>query len=90
MSFSIVHAYVIEALDTHPCQASEYVHDFNDNSDMENDDICHIHHFFHIVYILPDVYVELLHKNFGEKPSSNSKTYEYNSLNNLLKPPINT
>ena len=34
MSFTILHAYVIEALDTHPCHVSEYVHDFNDNSDM--------------------------------------------------------
>ena len=88
MSFSIVHAYVIEALDTHPCQASEYVHDCNDNSDMANNDICHIHHFFHIAYILPEVHVKLLRKSFGEKPYTHTKTYEYNSLNNFLKPPI--
>ena len=91
MSFNIAHAYVIEALDTHSCHVSEYVHDINDNlknDTAEDDDICHIHHFFHIAFILPEINSELLHEVFTLKPYSNTKTYEFNSYDNFLKPPI--
>ena len=90
MSFNIAHAYVIEALDTHPCHVSEYVHNMNDNlsNDMADDDICQIHHFFHIAYILPEIKSELSHESFTLKPYSNTKAYEYNSYDNFLKPPI--
>ncbi len=89
--FNIAHAYVIEVLDTHSCHVSEYVHDINDGSksDMAEDDICNIHHFFHIAFILPEINNEFSHKDFTQKPYSNTKTYEYNSYDNFLKPPIN-
>ncbi|QOP44792.1 hypothetical protein [Sulfurimonas paralvinellae] len=89
MSFNIAHAYVIEVLDTHSCHVSEYVHDLNDNSETSDNDICHMHHFFHIAIILPEIINELSDKGFTQKPSSNTKTYEYNSYDNFLKPPIN-
>jgi hypothetical protein len=91
MSFNIAHAYVIEALDTHPCQVSEYVHEYHDmKNTVADDDICHLHHFFHIAFILPEINQELSHKSFAQKPYSNTKTYEYNSYDNFLKPPINS
>ncbi len=88
MSFSVVHAYVIEVLDAHPCQVSEYVHDLNNESEIADDGICHLHHFFHIAYILPEVDVKLSHKTFDAKPYSTITLYEYNSYDDFLKPPI--
>ncbi len=90
MGFNVVHAYVIEALDTHPCQVSEYVHDVSGSSEIADDDICHLHHFFHIAYILPEIDVKLSHKTFDVKPYSNIRIYEYNSYDNFLKPPIHS
>ena len=90
MSLNVVHAYVIEMLDTHSCHVSEYVHNINDTlkSDAVEDDICHMHHFFHIVFILPETIHEPSEKGFTQKPYANTKTYEYNSYDNFLKPPI--
>jgi len=92
MSFSVLHAFVIEALDTHACQVSEYVHDINEQEieELSQGDICHIHHFFHISFIIPDVQVALPYKKFSQKPSSRDTIYEYNSYANFLKPPINS
>ena len=90
IGFNVAHAYVIEVLDTHSCHVSEYVHEVNDTENtVVDDDICHLHHFFHIAFILPEIKNELRHKGFTQKPYSNTKTYESNSYNNFLKPPIN-
>ncbi len=87
--FNIAHAYVIEVLDTHSCQVSEYVHEVNDIENVvADDDICHLHHFFHIAFILPETNVILSRENFAAKPYANNKKYEYNSTKNFLKPPI--
>ena len=90
MGFNIAHAYVIKAFDTHSCQASEYVHNINDalQNDTPENDICHIHHFFHIAFILPELEISLSRNNLLQRPFSYSKKYEYNSYNNFLKPPI--
>jgi hypothetical protein len=91
ISFSVVHAYVIEALDTHECHVSEYVHNINDadNSLAVSDDICHLHHFFHISFILPEIKLPLLAVIFNVHPLSYESSYEYDSYDNFLKPPIN-
>ena len=91
ISFNIAHAYVIEALETHSCQVSEYVQECHDiKNTAADDDVYHLHHFFHIAFILPEIKRELSHKGFTHKPYSNTKTYEYNSYDNFLKPPINS
>ncbi|MBA1433264.1 MAG: hypothetical protein FAF04_06695 [Epsilonproteobacteria bacterium] len=90
MSFSIGHAYVIEAFDTHPCQVSEYVHEIGDTTaSATGEDICHLDHFFHIATILSEANFLFSRKSFAQQPHSNTKRYEYNSYNNFLKPPIN-
>jgi len=90
MSFTVGHAYVIAALDTHPCHVSEYVHEISDlTASAADDDICHLHHFFHIATILPEVNPLIQRIRFTQQPHSNTKRYEYNSYNNFLKPPIN-
>ncbi len=91
MSFSVLHAFVIEALDTHACQVSEYVHDMSDQTEeFSEGDICHIDHFFHISFIIPELQIELCYQNFSQKPLSRNKIYEYSSYDNFLKPPINS
>jgi len=88
MSFSMLHAYVIDELDTHPCTASEYVHNFTADSDCQSEDICHLHHFFHIAFLLPLTQSVVTHKHFRQIPQSTQKIYDFNSHNNFLKPPI--
>ena len=89
MSFSLAHAYVLNVLDTHSCHVSEYVHEFTQSSDIADDDICQIHHLFHIAFIIPDINLILTHKNFYENPQTIDNIYDYNSYDNFLKPPIN-
>ncbi len=89
INFNISHAYVIEALDTHPCQVGEYVHEFHDNNNIEADDICNIHHLFHIAFILPETDISIVHEHFTTRPSTEIKQHKYNSHKNFLKPPIN-
>jgi len=89
ISFNIVHAYVIEALDTHPCQVNEYIQEFHDENNIPADDICHLHHFFHIAFILPEIDEIQTHEHLTTKPSTKAKHYKYNSYKNFLKPPIN-
>ena len=89
ISFNILHAYVIEALDTHPCQVGEYVHEFHDNNDIEADDICNLHHFFHIAFILPGINFTVVDEHFTTRHSTENMKYKYNSHKDFLKPPIN-
>ncbi len=90
MSFSIVHAYAIEALDTHDCHVNEYVQEFSQplNNDM-SDDVCNIHYEFHTAFILPES-VKLSQKIvFSEARSRVSMKYDFSSFNDLLRPPKN-
>ncbi|MEN4045659.1 MULTISPECIES: hypothetical protein [Sulfurimonas] len=88
MSFNILHAYAIEVLETDPCQVSEYVHEFSNNSETADNCICQLHHCFHIAFILPEINIPFARENFSQKPYSNIKIYEFNSYDNFLKPPI--
>jgi hypothetical protein len=89
MSFSVLHAFVIEALDTHSCEVSEYVYELSEQVyEVTEDDICHLDHLFHISFIIPQLQVAFLCQNPSQKPSSTDKIYEYNSYDNFLKPPI--
>ncbi len=89
ISFNIAHAYMIDALDTHPCQVNEYVHEFHDDSNIPADDICSLHHFFHIAFILPEIDDLVISEYLTTKPSTKAQHYKYNSYKNFLKPPIN-
>lgn len=90
VSFNIAHAYIIEVLDTHSCQIGEYVHGFHESDEaVAADDICHLHHFFHVAFILPEMQFVLLRENITTKLYTNNEKYEYNSSKNFLKPPIN-
>jgi len=91
MSFSALHALVIEAMDTHLYTQSE--HFLSDKTMVQNEgvdevDICHIDHLFHIAFILPDLVLRLDTKHFSQTPRSVNTIYEYKSYDNFLKPPI--
>lgn len=88
IGFNVTHAYVIESLDTHPCQVGEYLHEFGNAT--ESDDICSLHHFFHIAFILPISDALLSEAQFRAKPSIEEHFYTCNSYKDFLKPPINT
>jgi hypothetical protein len=88
LSLNIVHAYVIEAFDTHSCQVNEYVHEFNESSEMADDDICHIHHFFHTAFIVPINEDFISEIKIEDRPLATQSSYTYNNLENFLKPPI--
>ena len=88
MSFSIVHAYAIDMLDTHECHVSEYVEEFSQVAHDDVDgDICKIHAAFHTSVIMPDNIVMPKKNSANEKPQSFVKIYEYQSNKNLLRPP---
>ncbi len=90
MSFQVLHAFVIDALDTHSCKVSEYVIEFSQPiSDDITGDICNIHSSFHNVFLLPN-WVQTVSKiNISQKPFTTCFSYEFSPYNKIVKPPIN-
>ena len=88
ISFNILHAYALDALDTHRCGISEYVHDFSTLDEHIDGDICHMHAAFHIDIILPESSIVLEDIYFSHTPPFFGKIYSYTPYNNFLKPPI--
>ena len=91
ISFSTLHAFAIDFLDTDQCSTSEYVAEIAHESahhDHESGDICSVHHLFHTAFIIP-VYEDFISEiNTEDKPLSIQSSYTYNNLENFLKPPI--
>ena len=87
MSFSIVHAYAIEILDTDKSHLSEYILEASHTNTQHNDKICDIHNAFHTVFILPTNIIVDKDISTSQKPLFTPKNYTYNSLQNLLRPP---
>lgn len=50
-SFSIVHAFVIEANIVEHCAVQDYVQEFSQSTDCG--DLCDVRHMFHISFVLP-------------------------------------
>ena len=90
MSFQVVHAFAIDALDTHACQVSEYVVEFSQPiSDDISGDICNIHAEFHNTFLIPEQFFIVQKVNISQKPFTELLSYEYTSYDNAVKPPIN-
>ena len=90
MSFQVLHAFAIDALDTHACKVSEYVIEFSQPiSDDITGDICNIHAEFHIAFLIPEHVLVTQKVNISQKPSTKLLSYEYISYDNTVKPPIN-
>ena len=90
MSFQVVHAFAIDALDTHSCEVSEYVVEFSQPiSDDITGDICNIHSEFHNTFLVPEQILIAQKVNFSQKPSTKLLSYEYTSYDKTVKPPIN-
>ena len=88
MSFQTAHAYVIDVLDTHSCEVSEYVDEFSPSLDVEmSDDICDIHAFFHSPFITSDGIALSRELTLHDAPQAFIKSYDYNPTKNFLIPP---
>jgi len=88
MSFQVLHAFAIDALDSHSCEVSEYVVEFSQPiSDDITGDICKIHAEFHTAFIIPENIVLTKETSPSEKPLSSVQIYEFSSNQHLLKPP---
>ena len=89
MSFSSLHAYAIDLLDSDHCEVSEYVQELSQPSDHDKSgDICQIHHEFHIAFVLPEVTVVPNEPQFSSAPISTLFKHDFQSQKNFLKPPI--
>ena len=88
ISFNILHAYVIEAYDTHPCQVTGYIDEFHTPENVPTDDICHLHHFFHIAFILPEVILHVPKQHISKQYLLENKHFKNDSHQEFLKPPI--
>jgi len=90
MSLQVLHAYAIDALDTHACEVSEYVVEFSQPlSDDIAGDICNIHAEFHNTFLIPEHFFIAQKVNISQKPFTELLSYEYTSYDNAVKPPIN-
>jgi len=85
ISFSTLHAFTVDMLDTQHNHVVEYVQDVKH---LESDEsVCHIHHLFHISYIIPEKISLIAKTTLRLKPLYFKKDYNFKSLDNLLKPP---
>jgi len=85
ISFSALHAYTVDMLDTKHNHVIEYVQEVQHLESDEN--ICHMHHFFHISYIIPDTIHCISKQTPLLEPFYNEKNYTFKHRNKLLKPP---
>ena len=87
ISFSVVHAYAIEILDTEESHLSGYILESSHTDTKHDDKVCDIHNAFHTVFILPTNIILKKDISASQNPIFRPKNYTYNSLQNLLKPP---
>ena len=88
ISFNTLHAFIIDTLDTHPCDVGEYLHELSCVDEHVDGDICHIHAAFHTAFILQEYTVALGAAYTSHTPTFSTKIYNYNPRDNFLKPPI--
>ena len=88
MSYSVVHDYTIDMLDSDKCSVEEYVSEHtNINPDTEGD-ICDVHFVYHLSYICP---IELSSLTSIKKEEDffmhDELFFSWNNFN-FFKPPI--
>jgi len=92
ISFSTLHAFAIDFLDTDKCNVSEYVEEIANESahhdEHESGDVCSVHYLFHIAFILPSSEDFISSKFLHDNPLFTHLNYNYNNKENFLKPPI--
>ena len=89
LSFSTMHAFAINFLDSDHCSVSEYAQEIEQASEHEHSGDGHdIHHAFHVLFLLP----ESMPVNVQRQPVltelSSSESYTFYLQNNILQPPI--
>ena len=91
ISFSTLHAFAIDYLDTNSCNVGEYVEEIANESTHYNHksgDVCSVHYLFHTAFIIPAYQDFISEMSIEDKPLSKQVPYTYNRLKNFLKPPI--
>lgn len=89
MTFSSLHAFAIDLLDTDHCSTQHYVLELEQSPSAElHGDVCDIHHAFHVPFVL----LETLHlfntPTVAEIPLDTVLGHDFFSYDNFLKPPI--
>ena len=89
MSFSMLHAFIISFLDEHHHDVTEYIQEFYQlSSHDEMGDVCDIHHEFHMVYLLPELTLLQAQVLLGSSLVIHPLSYQFQTVNDFLKPPI--
>ena len=89
MSFSVLHAYVIDAVDEDHCSISEYVQELDQCSEHEiSADICDIHHAFHTPFVLLETTTDSKKILVFTPLVFQVKTYNFQLNNTPIRPPI--
>ena len=85
-SFSIAHAFVIEANEADHCSVQEYVQEFSQSNDCG--DVCEIHHMFHMSYITVDTNFSIDFETVKLTPIYNANHYNGSYTSYSFRPPI--
>lgn len=85
-SFSISHAYVIEVNEIGHCSVQEYVQEFSQSNDC--DDLCDVHHMFHMSYITVDTIFSMDFDTLSFTPIYNPDHYNGDYNPSSFRPPI--
>ena len=89
IGFSNLHAYAIDFIDTDHCNIEEYVHEFTQNSTLDiSDDICDVHHAFHIPFLLPELNVFISKKHQKDALFSDPSKHDFQNFESISRPPI--
>ncbi len=89
MGFSSLHAYAISFLDEDHCEVREYIQEFSQESTHNvKNDICNIHHEFHIAFVLPEATLLPSQLQFSTATVMTLERHDYQPPKNFLKPPI--
>ena len=85
-SFSIVHAFVIEANEIEHCSVQEYVQEFSQSNDCG--DVCDIHHMFHMSYITVNALSPMEFDTLSFTPIYSPRFYIGHNPPSTFRPPI--
>ena len=90
LSFWVLHPFVIEALEVHPCEAHGLVQEVQSISlEHTKGDICDIHAAFHIAFLMPQVIMIRDAATHKEHPHNVKHCIPSNYISSLSEPPKN-
>lgn len=89
LSFSTMHAFAINFLESDHCSVSEYVQETEHASEHKHSGDSHdIHHAFHVLFVLPESMPVNVQRQPVRTELSSAESYTFYLQNNVLQPPI--